>query len=91
MYYIKDAGKGNIKIWLETNENFNQLHFKDTGKGISKDFLPKIFDSFTTKTYHGSGIGLPFCKMVMQSYGGKIVCNSIEGECTEFILNFPKN
>lgn len=89
VYYIRAAHKGDIHIWLELGETFNTLHFRDTAKGIAPDILPKIFDLFFSRTYHGSGIGLAFCKMVMQSYGGKIECESVEGEFAEFILSFP--
>src|SRR5207248_1330446 len=89
IYYIRTAHEGDIHIWLELGKKHNKLHFRDTGKGISADILPKIFDLFFSKTYHGSGIGLAFCKMVMQSYGGNIECDSVEGEFAEFILNFP--
>lgn len=90
IYYIKSAHKGNISIWLELKDKYNQLHFRDTGKGIPSILLPQIFELFFSKTYHGSGIGLAFCKTVMQSYGGEIECISTEGEFTEFILSFPK-
>lgn len=90
IYYIKAAHKGNIHIWLERKIKYNQLHFQDTGKGISANILPNIFDIFFSKTYHGSGIGLAFCSTVMKSFGGKIECKSVEGEFTEFILSFPK-
>jgi len=91
IYYIREAHKGDIHIWLELGGKYNKLHFRDTGKGISADILPKVFDLFFSNTYHGSGIGLAFCKMVMQSYGGEIECESAEGEFTEFILSFPNN
>lgn len=90
IYYVKAANKGDIQIWLEGGEKYNKLHFRDSGKGIPANILPRVFDMFFSKTYHGSGIGLAFCKTVMHSYGGKIECHSVEGEFTEFILSFPK-
>jgi signal transduction histidine kinase len=90
LYYVKAAGKGEINIWLERGNHCNHLYFKDTGQGIAKNILPKIFERFFTNTRHGSGIGLAFCKMVMQTYDGNITCNSIEGEYAEFILIFPR-
>lgn len=89
IYYIRTAHKGDIHIWLELGNKDNKLYFRDTGMGIAADILPKIFDLFFSRTYHGSGIGLAFCKMVMQSYGGGIDCVSVEGEFTEFVLSFP--
>lgn len=89
IYYIKVVNKGSISIWLEPGSSYNKLHFKDTGKGISHQDLPHIFDKFFSKTQHGTGIGLAFCKLVMQSFNGQIKCESIDGEFTEFILGFP--
>lgn len=89
IFYVKDAGKGNIAIRLKSGEKYNTLYFRDTGKGITADVLPNIFQLFFTKTYHGSGIGLSFCKIVMKSFGGDIQCESVPGEFTEFIMTFP--
>ncbi|MBS0358759.1 MAG: PAS domain-containing sensor histidine kinase [Proteobacteria bacterium] len=90
LYYVAKARKGVITIWCEKKNAFNELHFKDTGEGIAPDVLPKIFDQFFSQTEHGAGIGLTYCKMVMTSFGGDIICESTEGEYTEFILSFPK-
>jgi signal transduction histidine kinase len=89
IYYTKAAGKGNIRIWLETENKINKLYFRDTGQGIPQDILPHVFDRFFTTTHHGSGIGLAFCKAVMQAYGGEIKCSSVENDYTEFVLIFP--
>jgi signal transduction histidine kinase len=90
LYYIKQADKGEVKIWLEMTYKYNYLHFLDTGAGIDKKSLRHIFDQHYTQTKHGYGIGLSFSKSVMQSFGGDIYCNSEKGEYTEFILAFPK-
>lgn len=89
-YYLGDTEKNNIIIWLEKAKHYNILHFKDTGKGISPDILPRIFESFFSKTPHGTGIGLAFCKNIMEAYDGHICCQSKLGKYTEFILQFPK-
>jgi PAS domain S-box-containing protein len=89
LHYVKAAGKGDIQIWCDKNENFNILHFKDTSQGIDPDILPHIFERFYTRTRHGTGVGLAFCKLVMQSFGGDIICDSIKGEYSDFTLYFP--
>jgi signal transduction histidine kinase len=89
---INEVGKGKITISFEQTEAANQLIFADTAKGISKEFLPHIFDAFASKdkTKKGTGLGLAFCKTVMQAYGGEIECKSQVGKYTKFILSFPK-
>jgi signal transduction histidine kinase len=89
IYYIHKAQKGDIQIWLEPGEPFNTVHFKDTGTGIAKRDLSRIFERFFSRTHRGTGLGLAFSKMVMESIGGKITCQSVLGEYTEFILRFP--
>lgn len=91
LHAIKTERKGDVTIELQCGNPFNKLIFRDTASGIASDYLPKIFDQFETKktTHGGTGLGLAFCKMVMQEYGGNISCDSKEGEFTEFTLCFP--
>src|SRR5436190_175122 len=81
--------KGKIFIWLETNKE-HKLFFKDTGTGIAKEWIGRIFDRFYTQTPHGAGIGLTFYKAAMQFLGGEILCEYIQNEYTLFTLKFPK-
>lgn len=91
IFYILKAKKGEITLWLERHEKINEIHFKDTGTGIASQIVPHIFDSFfTTESSTGTGVGLAFSKMVMQSHGGDIKCISEEGKYTKFILSFPQ-
>lgn len=92
LYYLAKAGKKSEKgiyIWTEKTTSGNKLYFKDTGTGIAKDILPFIFNRFFSKTKHGSGIGLTYCKMVMESLGGSISCESEINDYTLFIMTFP--
>ncbi|MCC2647096.1 MAG: sensor histidine kinase [Rickettsiaceae bacterium] len=90
LYYVKSKpGKGKIIIWAEKGTNFNILYFKDTGPGISAKSLPIIFDRFYSNTEHGTGIGLAFCRLVINSVGGIIDCESVEGEYTLFTIKLP--
>lgn len=91
IYYIKAKRKGSIELRAEKGVEYNYFYFKDTGPGMNKEALSKLFNRFYSNTYHGYGIGLSFCKNVMKRYGGDITCRSSEGEYTEFILKFPKD
>ncbi len=92
LYFIGQAGKGDITIRLEPRRHANYLYFRDTGTGIAADKLPNIFQPFYTSLEQGTGtgMGLSFCKMVMDGFGGAIACRSELGEFTEFELKFPK-
>lgn len=89
---IRESEKGKIIIELEEDKHFNNVIFTDTGCGVPKKILPTIFDVFVTNgsPEGGTGLGLAFCKMTMESYGGNIICESEEGKYTRFILTFPK-
>ncbi|NCX93257.1 MAG: PAS domain S-box protein [Gammaproteobacteria bacterium] len=89
LYFIEASCRGEIFISIERGSVENKLHFKDTSKGISKEVLPFIFRRFFSRTRHGAGIGLAFCKQAMHGFGGNIECESEEGVYTEFILSFP--
>ena len=86
---IKQSEKGHISIILERGEKFNRLYFKDTAIGINSEILPKIFEHGYTSESSSAGIGLAFCKQIMQLFDGDILCESTEGMHTTFILEFP--
>jgi len=90
LYAIAKAGKGEVTISLSSEEDYYHLHFRDTGSGIKKDDLSRIFERFYSTSKYGHGVGLSYCSMVMQSFHGNIECFSVEHEYTEFQLNFPK-
>jgi Na+/proline symporter/signal transduction histidine kinase len=74
-----------IEIFYENNE----LHFKDNGYGIDPNKLETIFEPFDMKgSIIGTGVGLPFCKRVMETMNGSIECRSELGKGAEFILKF---
>jgi Na+/proline symporter/signal transduction histidine kinase len=81
--YAGDASE--IRIWYKDHE----LHFADTGHGIDPERVSHIFEPFDRQgNTIGTGIGLPFCRKVMESMGGSIECKSTLGKGTEFILKF---
>lgn len=90
LYAIAEKQKGEIFIWLTRGEKYNYLHFKDTAKGLTKNEQEQLFAPFQSNTPVGTGIGLSFCKMVMQNLGGDIELQTKIGDYAEFILEFPK-
>lgn len=89
IYYVQKAGKGDIQISIKRAPAYNIIYVKDTGTGIPRAILPHIFERFFSKTYHGAGVGLTFCRWVMNDLGGEITCESVEGDYTLFVLRFP--
>lgn len=73
------------------------ITISDTGKGIEKQDIKNIFDPFySTKETHdksagGTGLGLAYCKEIVQEYDGTIKVDSQINEGTNFKITFPKN
>lgn len=93
IYYVHKAGKGELTV--TTVQSLTAAHaiiIEDTGTGIPPQNLKRIFERFytTSESGHGSGIGLSFCKMVMDGLGGSITCESEFGVYTRFTLLFPR-
>ncbi|NTW82623.1 MAG: response regulator [Chlorobiaceae bacterium] len=90
LYFLRLYPDGTILIRIHRGELMNYVTIKDTGPGISKENLPKIFDPFfTSGKKGGTGLGLAYCRRVMHQFGGEINCESVQGEYTEFTLSFP--
>lgn len=70
---------------------------KDTGIGIPKDSLKKIWERFYKtdlsrgKDKKGTGLGLSIVKEILQSHGENIDVISTEGVGTEFIFSLPRS
>ncbi len=53
-------------------QKFVTISIKDTGKGISKETISKIFDKFTSYSGGGMGLGLYISKSIVEADGGRI-------------------
>lgn len=69
------------------------ITISDNGPGIPPQILERLLvDPITTHSATGgSGMGMFFCKRIMQSFGGSIVVHSIQNERTTVTLRFPTN
>jgi two-component system CAI-1 autoinducer sensor kinase/phosphatase CqsS len=90
---LATAGDGQIDISfgrLPGHAGQNYLRVTDTGKGIAGHVLPLVFDPYyTTGHGGGTGMGLAFCRRVLNAFGGSIACTSQEGQYTTMTLTFP--
>lgn len=65
------------------------LDLIDTGVGMNEKTLMKMFQTFYTNKYGGSGLGLPTARKIIEAHGGFIHVESTEGLGTQFTLEFP--
>ena len=90
LHYVKTEHKGEVTLWLDSDEQYNYLHCKDTAKGMTPEMAAQVFEQFFSKRTLGTGLGLSFCQMLMQAYGGDISCTAEEGKYAQFTLRFPR-
>ena len=87
--------KMDIKRDQKDNKNIISISVRDTGIGISKKNKENIFEDFTqadssiTRKYGGTGLGLSLSKRLVNKMGGSILCHSVLGEGSTFILELP--
>jgi two-component system sensor histidine kinase HydH len=65
-----------------------QIRVTDSGVGIPRGVLDKLFDPFFSTKPRGSGLGLSICQTIMQEHGGSIEVASREGGGTTVLLDF---
>ncbi|MEH2348554.1 MAG: AAA family ATPase [Nostoc sp.] len=86
------ANINRILIKTSIENNTIKIAISDNGKGIKEEVKNKIFDHlFTTKSVgKGTGLGLAIARQIVEStHSGKLSCNSVLGEGTEFIIEIP--
>ncbi|NJD21903.1 MAG: PAS domain S-box protein [Melioribacter sp.] len=92
---IKYTKKGKVEIQLDKNANNKiMVEIKDTGVGVSKEFLPKLFDPFLqedtgyTRSYDGSGLGLTLVKNYCKINNATIEVESEKNVGSTFRVTF---
>ncbi len=97
---IKFTEQGGIEIKIEMEEDAVVISIKDTGSGISREDLPKLFHKFgridnsytIASDTGGTGLGLYIAKLYVEGMGGKIWATSKgPGEGSTFYISIPKS
>ena len=96
--YNKNNGRVYITlVESKTDDETMLVEFKceDTGIGISKRFLPHVFDAFAQdsdiarSSYEGTGLGMPIAKSLVDKMGGTLEVESEKGIGTTFTMRIP--
>ncbi|WP_268541356.1 two-component system sensor histidine kinase NtrB [Candidatus Nitrosotenuis cloacae] len=81
---------GKIRIGYKVEKKNIVISLSDSGPGIPKKYLSKIFEPLFTTKQTGTGLGLVSCKTIVEQHGGKISVQSRTGSGTTFFINLPK-
>ena len=65
------------------------VSFTDTGVGIPKENMRKLFEPLFTTKAKGIGLGLAICRTMVEEHGGTIELQSIEGKGSTFTISLP--
>ena len=80
---------GVLRIWSRISDKHVKVFFKDTGIGIPKENLDKIWGPLFTTKAKGMGLGLSICKRIVEAHGGSIKVKSKVGVGTTFTVILP--
>lgn len=90
---MESMGKGVLTIETRPGKTKEQVavSFRDTGIGIDKEKLPRLFEPFYTTKKKGKGVGLGLSVVygIIQEHGGTIDAQSLPGEGTTFSVMLP--
>lgn len=87
---------GRIYIRLIDEGDKVRIEVEDTGIGIGKDYIPRLFSKFfrvrdeSTKGIEGTGLGLAIVKKIVDEHGGETSVESEPANFTRFIIRLPK-
>ncbi|MEG4232989.1 PAS domain S-box protein [Microcoleus sp. Pol11C3] len=88
--------RGRVEVELKTIDSYAQIQVRDTGKGIKREFIPYVFETFRqadssiTRTFGGLGLGLAIVRHLVELHGGTVKAESFgEGQGATFTVTLP--
>jgi PAS domain S-box-containing protein len=83
---------GTVTLNVRRTDQFVLFTVSDTGRGIAPEHQPYVFDRFWQLRKEGKkglGLGLAIARGIVEAHGGRIWCESAEGEGTTFLFTLP--
>ena len=84
---------GELQVFVERMDGRILMRISDTGVGIPEEELPYIFMPFFSRRadgVHGTGLGLPISKAIVEAYGGSLSVTSQAGQGSSFVVSLPE-
>jgi len=80
---------GTLTVTTKVSNGKAYIIIEDTGIGVSKENLPKLFDPFFSTKSTGLGLGLAMTKRVIEEHGGRADFQSTEGKGSTMTISLP--
>lgn len=94
---LKYTSRGSVTVCLHDQGDRFRFEVRDTGEGIPKEKLPRVFQKFQrfsekpeSSAERGAGLGLFICRELVHLHGGQIEIESEYGKGTSFIFTLPR-
>jgi signal transduction histidine kinase len=90
--FTPPGGRVQVRAAIESSKNdWLLIAVQDTGPGIPDEVRDRIFQKFTTARHResGTGLGLAFCKMVVEAHGGRIWTENNPNQGSSFYFTLP--
>ena len=96
---VKFTDEGHVRLQATTRDGWLRVEVSDTGQGVPRESLEKIFDKFHqaqagdtlegSRRHKGTGLGLAICRQIVEHYGGRIWAESELGRGSTFVMALP--
>ncbi|MEG2813004.1 MAG: HAMP domain-containing sensor histidine kinase [Oscillospiraceae bacterium] len=89
--FVNDGGY--LEFSFSTDQNSTFISIKNSGEGLEKDEIPKLFDRFYKSDKsrgldkNGVGLGLYIVRSIVNLHGGDVIVRSVKGEYAEFVFS----
>lgn len=84
------SDEGDLTVKADEEDTLVRIRVSDSGKGMRRETLEKIFEPFYTTKDKGTGLGLAIVYNIIEKHHGEIRVESEEGKGTTFIIELPK-
>ena len=85
-----EPGEITVAARYDVEQDVVLVSVRDTGCGIPEDQIAEIWEPFmTTKGQEGTGLGLDFCRAIVEAHEGQIRCESVESVGSTFVFSLP--
>jgi signal transduction histidine kinase len=86
---MESGGELNVEISSDGQRRDVVIQVSDTGHGISREDLSRIFEPYFTTKSTGTGLGLAIAHNIIDAMGGHVKVKSEPGKGTIFIVTIP--